>query len=395
VKKGFTLVELLIVVVVLITLMSMVFRLSSIGGNTSSRNTTIARLQRVENCLSGYYAAFGTYPPVKVHGTRNIYARANDHGVQSDDEENRNIWNWTTIGQAAEWTAWTQVKAACRSQPVDACFPFPDQYSSRVRTVSEALKQKANSGDERYREYWQNESTKATLQAGFDDASGSNIGRFNSYKDDVDWNKVQLFKFGLMSYLLPRYLVMMNGHESFLDYGQWKANNSLPRDPLDDSTLTWKKIQNYQGSGSSATDLARVSNIPSQAVTARWMPNLEGIVSGEHKWELYGITVSSDNQYDTNLRGDNPNIDVYEPGDYDSNSHSQQYVLDSVTVKDGWGNHLYYYSPAPYQNYVLWSSGPNGRTFPPWVPMDSSDLNAQARECIGKWVVDDIIQMSN
>lgn len=393
-KKGFTLVELLIVVVILVTLMSMVFRLSSIGGDSSRRNITISRLQRVENCLSGYYAAFGTYPPVKVHGTRNIYARANDHGIQSKTEENKNLWNWSNIGDRAEQEAWRQVKAACRAQPVDACFPFPDKYSSHVKSISDMLREKANSGDDRYKEYWSDPNRKATLSAGFDDASGSNIGRFNSYKGDTDWADVQLFKFGLMSYLLPRYLVMINGDESFLQYSQWTENNTLPRDPLDDQPLTWERIRSYQ-QDDDATYQARVKYIPSQAVTARWLPNLEGIVSGEHKWDLYGIVVSSDSKWDKTVRSDNPDIDVYEPGGFDSNSHSQQYVLDCVTIKDGWRRDIYYYSPAPYQSYVLWSGGPNGRTFPPWVPLDSSDLSTTARRCIGKWIVDDIIQMSN
>jgi prepilin-type N-terminal cleavage/methylation domain-containing protein len=396
VKKGFTLVEMLIVVAVLVTLMTMVFRLGNIGGDTSRRNLTISRLQRVENCLSGYYAAFGNYPPVRLHGSRSIYVKANSHGIQSEDDgdENRNIWGWNNIGEAAEVAAWNQVNAACRSQPVDACFPFPEGYSARIALVSNALREKANSGDSRYRAYWGNPETKAKLVAGFDDASRENIGRFNSYKNDVDWRKVQLFKFGLMSFLLPRYLVMMNGDASFFAFDQWKENNTLPRDPIDNDRLSWDQIHDYQSS-SDATKLARVANIPSQSVTARWMPNLEGTVSSEHTWNLFGVVISSSDTSDRNLSSDNPNIDVYEPGDFGSDSHSQQYVLDYVSVKDGWGRELYYYSPAPYQSYVLWSAGPNGRTFPPWVPLDSSDLNAAARERIGMWTRDDYTQMSN
>lgn len=392
-KKGFTLIELLVVVVVLVTLMTMVFRLSSMGGDSWQRNRTISRLQRVENCLSGYYAAFGSYPPVRLHGTRNIYAKANSHGIQSETEENRNIWNWTQIGEYNEYVAWNQVNAACRAQPVDACFPFPDRYSAKIAAVSQALQEKANSGADRYKAYWSNENTKKKLAAGFDDASSQNIGRFNTYSDESDWNKVQLFKFGLMSFLLPRYLVMMNGDESFFtEYAQWTSNNTMPTDPISGRTLTWKDVRKYQ-QGDNAMDLARVANIPSQAVTARWMPNLERIVSSEHEWRLFGVIVSSEE--DRNLRSDNPNIDVYEPGDYDSDSHSQQYVLDYVTVQDGWYNNLYYYSPAPYQSYVLWSAGPNGRTFPPWIPLDSSDLSSDARRLIGLWTEDDYIQMSN
>ena len=394
-KKGFTLVEMLIVVTVLITLMGMVFRLGSLGGDSTRRNVTISRLQRVENCLSGYYAAFGSYPPVKLHGTRNIYAKANSHGIQSDEETNSDLWSWSSIGESKEVSAWNQVRAACRSQPVDACFPFPDGYSQRIKIVSDALAQKANSGDSRYKAYWANPEVKARLSAGFSDASSDNIGRFNPYKNDVDWKNVQLFKFGLMSFLLPRYLVMMNGAQSFFQYAQWTENNTEPRNPLNDDEFSWEQIRKNQGANASAEQLASVANIPSQAVTARWMPNLEGIVSSEHTWNLFGVVISSTGDADRNLRSDNPNIDVYEPGDFGNDSHSQQYVLDYVTVQDGWGNELYYYSPAPYQSYTLWSSGPNGRTFPPWIPLDSSDLSNTARERISLWTQDDYTHMSN
>ena len=46
-KKAFTLIELLIVVVVLVTLMAVTFRLTSIGSNQSARNTTVASLQKL------------------------------------------------------------------------------------------------------------------------------------------------------------------------------------------------------------------------------------------------------------------------------------------------------------------------------------------------------------
>ena len=80
-KKAFTLVEMLVVVVVIVTLMTMTFRLSSIGDDSRRRNETLSRMNRIENCLSGYYAAFGGYPPVALHGTRNIYAKVSGHGI--------------------------------------------------------------------------------------------------------------------------------------------------------------------------------------------------------------------------------------------------------------------------------------------------------------------------
>ena len=72
-KSGFTLIELLVVTVVVVSLMAVMFRLSGIAGNASQRETTVHRLQCLENCLSGYYAAFGSYPPVPLQGaSRNV-----------------------------------------------------------------------------------------------------------------------------------------------------------------------------------------------------------------------------------------------------------------------------------------------------------------------------------
>ena len=90
-KRGFTLIEMLVVVAVLAVLMAMVFRLSGIGSDSDNRSVTIERLQRLENCLSGYYAAFGSYPPVKLHGSRNPYLRTNVHGIQKGMTEDEMV----------------------------------------------------------------------------------------------------------------------------------------------------------------------------------------------------------------------------------------------------------------------------------------------------------------
>ena len=104
-RKAFTLIELMIVVAVMAILMGLVFRLSSLGTDSHRRTVTIMRLQKLENCLSGYNAAFGSYPPVKLHGTRDIYATVSNHGIQ-EDNTNENIWNWNEIGEHNENLAW-------------------------------------------------------------------------------------------------------------------------------------------------------------------------------------------------------------------------------------------------------------------------------------------------
>ena len=387
-RPGFTLIEMLIVVAVLVTLMSMVFRLSSIGGDTTARNNTVARLQRLENCLSGYYAAFGTYPPVALHGTRDINVEVSNHGIQTSNEKDV---PWNNQSQA-----WQQVQAACRAQPVDVAFPFPSQYQSYVAQVSEELKAKANSSDSAYAAF-RAEGVREKLMAGFNALDDSTRGSvINPYADETDWRDVQVFKFGLMSYLLPRYLVMMYGDSAYLKMAQWSANNNLPADPITGIKFNgWEAISNYVQSDN-ATDLMRVSNIPSQSICARWMPNLENTCNAEHTWELFGVNITYSGGNTKNVRSTNPNINVYTPGPADNDSgYANQYVLDTITVQDGWGNDLYYYSPAPYQSYVLWSAGPNGKTFPPWIPLDTYQGNSTATSVISAWIKDDIMNLSN
>jgi prepilin-type N-terminal cleavage/methylation domain-containing protein len=388
-KKGFTLVEMLIVVTVLVTLMAITFRLGSIGGTSADRNQTVAHLQRLENCLSGYYAAFGTYPPVKLHGSRNYKLSVSSHGIQNVDGEEEDLnWSWAAShrnGQDtdAEQRDWQKVEAACKAQPVDCRFPYPEGYRDFVDAISQDLQSNPPSN--------LSEDKKKVFSAGFDDGVSNNRGRHAQNMGESDWREIQLFKFGLMSYLLPRYLVMMNSAEElYEDYAQWTGNNSLPADPLTGQTYNnWQSLRDKAVSDK-GTDLARVANIPSQAVCSRWMPNLEGVCSGNRAIKLFGVQITTGTP---ELRPGNTDFEVYSPGGFDNDSTSGQYVLDGVTILDGWEREFYYYSPAPYQSYVLWSAGPNKRTFPPWVSRDS--LGSQANECIGLWVEDDIVSMSN
>ncbi len=376
-KKGFTLLEMLIVIVILAVLMGIIFRLSSIGTDSSRRATTIYRLQCLENCLSGYYAAFGSYPPVQRHGSPSPYLRVDGHGIQSD-ETNESIYNDNA-------DSWDQIEAACRSQPVACNFPFPEGYKDHIRAVSESLKERLESGDEEMEGL--SEKRKQSLMAGFDEAS-SNTGRFSGSKDKPDWRDIQLFRFGLMSYLLPRYLVMMNGADAYMDFAQWSDNNTKPSDPFSGTPFnSWSDMKTDLENGD-AKKRAAIANIPSQAVCARWMPNLAGMCRANRKHTLFGIEISPAVTW---VHAGNPYIHLYSPGG--SESYQDQYVLDTVTVVDGWDVEFFYYSPSPHQKYTLWSSGPNKRTFPPWISRAS--LGDSENKCVAEWTHDDIIHMSN
>lgn len=400
-KKAFTLVELLVVVVVLTTLMTITFRLVSVGGDSEARNLTMNRLHRLENALSGYYAAFGTYPPVNLHGYRNPFLVVSGHGVQNEDgEENRNIWGWLNAegdgvrDSRQELRAWEQVRAACESQPVACNFPFSEEYGDIVRLASDYWKEAI---DKEIHEMEDDE--KELLNRGFDNGVSQNIGRFSQYQKSTKWTEVQLFRFGLMSYLLPRYLIMMNSDESFYrDYEQWKHNNALPNDPLTGRAFTsWENMRENYVRSDEKRDIAHVANIASQSACSRWMANFEGSLFCTRPISLYGVDVQDEDTYG-NLLSSLHDKDIvkalmHSPGGYDNDSGSSQYLLDLITMKDGWSGEFYYYSPPPYQSYILWSAGPNKRTFPPWI--DRSALDADANRCIGYWVLDDIVNLSH
>ena len=391
-RAAFTLIEMLIVVVVLVTLMSVTFRLMSVGDSQTRVNTTINRLQRIENCLSGYYAAFGTYPPVKLHGSRDYNQKVNNHGIQTGDEQQL-VLDWYKedssshgIGSTTEKNRdWPQVEAACRSQPFAARFPYPPGMNEVIEARAEIAKELLDDDA--------SEEEKAVAEAGYDDGYTENSGRHDL--NETDWTESQLFQFGLMSYVLPRYLIMMNGDEEFFRSGkQWQANNTLPAKPLGkgEKYASWADF--YQevnrARGGNKESFANIRYIPSQAVSARWMANLEDSCyvgsSVETKYTA-GIQINGGGAID-GIRQH-----VFAPGGRDSNSTKDQYVLDMITMVDGWYHELYYYSPAPYQSYTVWSAGANGRTFPPWASRDG--FTAKQNQAIGAWIDDDIVHMSN
>ena len=399
-KRAFTLIELLIVIAVMATLMGIVFRLTGIGGDRRRLAITVSRLNRVENCLSGYHAAFGCYPPVKLHGSRDIYRGIDKHGIQRESKNGSGVWS------RSEAEAWEQIEAACRSQPVACRYPYPNSYKTIIEFVSNTMRERAQGDKDTYARYQQTEAMKQKLSAGFENARANRLD-----KNAIEWEDVQVFQFGLMSFLLPRYLVMLNGDKEFANFKQWTGNNRMPSDPYkrgkygtgeemdgdtgDYANTDWGALRDDAAEYSTHPTLAnrkrylKVRNIASQAICARWMPNLVGICAMNRDVKPFGYSLQGEGG---DLHIENPYITVYTPNGDDSTAN--QYVLDCITVWDGWNREIYYYSPQPFQEYVLWSSGPNGKTFPPWV--DLGELpGGNARNWAENWMKDDIKQLSH
>lgn len=373
-KRAFTLIELLVVVLVMASLIGIVFRLAGLVGAQTARTETVVKLQKLENCLSGYYAVFGNYPPVKLHGSRNIFCTVNNYGIQQVSKNDK-----------PGVLSWEQVDAACKSQPVAMNYPYNEDMLDYIDKVSEILKKKHDAGIAPF-------SQNPKLAYLFDGIR--NPAMLSGKMGSTEWTDCQLYRFGLLSFLLPRYVVMMthvgegwdnNGNKidrNFHDqFAQWTRNNQTPQ-RFEDGTYysNWAMLANE--------DKWKVMLIPSQAVTQRWAPNLDDDL-------VYEDGVVSEDDYQPQL---------YSAADSQSGSSavgSQQYVLDGATIRDCFtdaenpgGYEIYYYSPRPYQTYRLWSAGPNHKTFPPWVPEETlKTLSSADQQTVLEWISDDIVKM--
>ncbi len=382
-KKGFTLLEMLVVIAILAVLMGIIFRLSSIGSDSEARTKTIMRLQCLENCLSGYYAAFGSYPPVKRHTVPDPFLEVTDFGVQT--------------GEANYVLDEKQAHEACLSQPVACNFPYDgDEDSDPMRELSQAIQDRYQDGDYDDMDPELDKETEVPLiEAGFDNGSSTGVGRFDPYKNETSWNKLRLFRFGLMSYLLPRYLVMLKGSDKFFEFAQWDSNNAAVHSPFTGGLMAWSTMKQDLEDGPGTYNYAQLANIPSQSICARWMPNLKGQCVTNGKVVLFGVNIS---ETSTSLNSQNPRavLALLNTPKPDSDKKEDMYILDGISIADGWGNEFFYYSPSPHQKYTLWSAGANGKTFPPWISKESlQNLGAGNLKKIADWIQDDIINMSN
>ena len=395
-RKGFTLVELLVVVVVIVTMMAITFRLSSVGSDTSKRSKTINKMQRIENCLSGYYAAYGSYPPVQLHGSRDYTLAVNAQGIQQ-------VGTGSGGTHESELT-WKSVEAACRSQPIGMMYPFSDpKMKDFVDQVSKIHQQRANSSDPKYKKFRDNPA----LQGGY--VALVDNGPISAKSDLNEWTDVQVFQLGVLSYILPRFLVMFSSSRSsnssgieniYEEQSQWTLNNQLPFDFETGAPYTsWSQVINTM-----KNDMWKIAALPSQSVCARWIQNLEGTVSVQFAKSIFGVNIRDPEEGGvTGVSIENPYPPIFSAGKSQtgasgsSGSTSSQYVVDGMTVRDGWRNEFYYYSPAPHQTYTLWSAGPNGKTFPPWIATEEikRKLDDDEFKEVQEWIADDIVNMRN
>jgi prepilin-type N-terminal cleavage/methylation domain-containing protein len=71
-RAGFTLVEMLVVIVIILVLMGVVFRMTRPAASKQAEAQTVAKLERLKAAIEEYYAEYGQYPPVPYYKNSGI-----------------------------------------------------------------------------------------------------------------------------------------------------------------------------------------------------------------------------------------------------------------------------------------------------------------------------------
>jgi prepilin-type N-terminal cleavage/methylation domain-containing protein len=233
-RRGFTLIELMVVVALVGILIGGVFKLMGTVNRANKRATTVQRLQRLENAIAGYYSEYGSYPPVQRHESPDPFKHL--------DASTGNYGNAPVLD--AE-----DANRAARSQPVTFAFPCREDEDAALLI------------------WFETHGMPGVLSA------NASISAFNS--NSADWQDVKVFRLGLLSFLLPRLRMMAEFDQdgtmvsgpnpALFDLQQWKANNLA-------------RQNDYRA------QLARES-----AACARWLPNLAHIIVGFYDKAVMGV----------------------------------------------------------------------------------------------------------
>lgn len=329
-RSAFTLIEMMVVVALVGILIGGVFRLLNAAGEGAKRGETIERMQRIENALSGFYAAYGSYPPVEQHGSPDPFVEEAPDGttspVSSLEAENAN--------------------RAAASQPM--AFEFPpmqalDDYIATRFQSQGILSPNRNPG---------------------------------IFTQSEKWPQMKLYRYGVVSFLVPRY-------DAIGDF-TLNASNQYEPQPIDTRLAPDEGLYRNHKQWTDYNP-ARKAKAEREAC-ARWLPNLRGIVRGGRK--LLGVETGvphCDNESQLSEGGNANRAYEYKGG-------GSKYFLRKMTIQDAWGNDFYYHSAPPYQSYRLWSAGPDGVTFPADYPLQQ--LNPSDRKTVSGWIKDDIARPS-
>ena len=223
---AFTLIEIMVVVALVGIMIAGVFKLISAAGRSNQRATTVQRIQKLENALSGFYAEYGTYPPVERHDSP-------DPRITTEDDSNNDATGFAD-----------RCKRAAASQPVSYEFPCKKR-------------------DDKWLELWFKTRGRDVVSA------NQAVGAYN--KNEPAWKDTKGIKLGLLSYLLPRLQVMAEFNSS---YGMDSQGGP---DPAFFELSQWSKYNNASP-GNYREQLERET-----VACSRWLLNFEEMIAGGGK----------------------------------------------------------------------------------------------------------------
>ena len=71
-SSGFTLIEMLVVIVIIVALMGLVFKLTGRASEAANRAETVKMLERLRSAIEEFHATYGTYPPCDGAGYEDL-----------------------------------------------------------------------------------------------------------------------------------------------------------------------------------------------------------------------------------------------------------------------------------------------------------------------------------
>jgi prepilin-type N-terminal cleavage/methylation domain-containing protein len=223
-RDAFTLIEMMVVVALIGILIGGVFRLLSAAGESAKRAETIERIQRLENAISGFYAKYGTYPPVAPHGSPDPKDKEDDEGKT------------TSAGKLEAGNA----NRAARCQPVAFEFPTMVALDPFITATHDPGIVSANVNE---------------------NAFDSNV---------VKWPEVRLFKLGVTSFIVPRWDAL----GEYDDQGELRnGNTKFEPKPTLLKVAQWTSTNKKYEAKSEQLKAER-------AACAEWLPNLKGLIYG-------------------------------------------------------------------------------------------------------------------
>ena len=335
-NNGFTLIELMIVIAIIGILMGTTFKLMQVAADSKARAVTRARLERLQNALSGYYSSYGMYPAVPLYGNPN--PSSSDHETESSG---------ASVASGTKESA----QAAARAQPVGFEYPTPVWMDDQIPILF----------------YPQNVISVNTA-----------IGSLSPTEDE--WNKYKGFKFGLMSFLLPRVQIVGHPNEGnkaplrdVYQKAQWMNNNLSSRVPGNSNQDVELLLQNLEK-----------QRVIENEACIRWLPCFENILRS-----FAGTVTLRDAQGNVTA-----SVDVH--GDVGGGHRmavrqmqgGPAVALAYITITDGWGREFFYHSAPPYQSFQVWSAGPDGLTYPPWIPSTDATYKSLKAQT---WTKDDLV----